>query len=263
VKLIGQRPVDIYPWDASLAWVLNLNWDPQPVFQAYSAYTPALDDLNADALSSRDGPQLVLRHLVAPGHPGSESTFGLEGRYAPYDTPAATLAMICNFRPLRTTSRYQLLARTPDRCETPRPLGSVSTGFGQSVRVPSPKRPDEVVFARVHGLAPAGAERVWTLLYKATFRYVVFNGNRAFHLVAANAGDGLVLRAPHGIDFPSPFAMSPQARTVGFDVQPAVASPSGRVRIDFYAMPVRPYAAAAAQGSSSAGSRPSAASLSR
>jgi len=263
LKLIGDRPVDVYPWDASLAWALGLNWDPQPVFQAYSAYTPALDDLNADALSSRDGPQRILRHLVAPGHRRSASTFGLEGRYAPYDTPAATLAMICNFQPLRTTSRYQVLGRTPDRCGAPRPLGSVSADLGRSVPVPAPRRPNELVFARVHGLATSGAERLWTLLYRAALRHVVFDGNRVFRLVAANAGDGLVLRAPRGVDFPAPFAMSPQARNVGFDVQDTTASPSGSVRIDFYAMPVRPYSTPADQGSSSAGSRPSSASLSR
>jgi hypothetical protein len=171
--------------------------------------------------------------------------------------------MICNFRPLRTTSRYQLLGRTRDRCGAPRPIGSVDADFGQSVRVPAPRRADELVFARVHGLAPSGAERLWTLLYKAAFRYVVFDGNRAFHLVAANAGDGLVLRAPRGIDFPAPFAMAPQARRLGFDVQDAVASPSGPVGIDFYAMRVRPYAGQTAQGPSSAGRRPSAPSLSR
>jgi hypothetical protein len=263
LKLIGDRPIDVYPWNASLAWALGLNWDPQPVFQAYSAYTPALDEKNADALSSSGGPQLILRHLVSPGHGRSSSTFGLEGRYAPYDTPAATLAMICNFRPLRTTSRYQLLGRTRDRCGAPRPIGSVDADFGESVRVPEPRRADELVFARVHGLAPSGAERLWTLLYKAAFRYVVFDGDRSFHLVAANAGDGLVLRAPPGIDFPAPFAMAPQARRLAFDVQDTVASPSGPVGIDFYAMRVRPYTRRTAQGPSSPGRRPSAPSLSR
>jgi hypothetical protein len=248
VHLIGNKPIDIYPWNTSLAWTLGFNWDPEPVFQEYSAYTPSLDDLNADALSSPDGPRLILRHLTGFGGRGSQSTFGLEGRYVPYDTPAVTLAMICNFRPLRTTRKYELLSRTPDRCGSPRALRSVTARYGQGVRVPEPKRANEVIFARVHGLAPSGAERLWTLLYRAAFRYVVFDHDRAFRMVAANAGDGLILRAPPGIDYPAPFAMSPQARTLAFEVQNTVASPSGPLQIDFYEMPVRPYGGRPASG---------------
>jgi hypothetical protein len=263
VKEIGDRPVDIYPWDASIAWALGLNWDPEPVFQTYTAYTPDLDHRNAAALESSGGPRLILRHLTVSALHRRSSIHGLDKRYTPYDTPAATLAMLCNFRPAMTAARYELLERTADRCGAPRPIGSITAPYGRTVPVPKAPHPNEIVLARVHGLSPSIVERLWTLAYRAVARYVTFDHSRTYRLVAANAGDGLILSAPSRIDYPAPFRLAPDARSVAFEKQDTVAGPSGSVRIDFYVMPIRPYARPAAQGSSSAGSSPSSASLSR
>ena len=35
-------------------------WSPRPVFQSYSAYTPALDQLNASHLASRESADHIL-----------------------------------------------------------------------------------------------------------------------------------------------------------------------------------------------------------
>ena len=32
--------VAVEPWEAGAAWAYELDWQPQPVFQNYSAYTP-------------------------------------------------------------------------------------------------------------------------------------------------------------------------------------------------------------------------------
>jgi hypothetical protein len=232
--LIGGRPVDVYPWETSLAWTYGLNWDPEPVFQAYAAYTPALDDRNADALASSNGPELILRHGFYSAHLPA-----VDGRYGPYDTPAATLAMICNFRALRTTSRYQLLVRTPNRCGSPRELRSVSAGYGDPVRVPR-AGPGEVVFAKVDGLDPSGTEAIQSFLFRPAIRHVTFDGARTYRFVPANAADGLILRAPSRIDFPRPWQVAPNPRTIAFTRDAAVAIPSGSLGVRFYAMRVRP-----------------------
>lgn len=239
LREIGDRTVDVYPWDASLAWTFDLNWDPVPVFQSYSAYTPYLDRLNADALSAPDGPQRILRHQTDLSAAGATTVAGVDGRYAPYDTPAATLAMLCHYRAIRTTGSYQLLARTADRCGAPRRLGTVETGYGEAVNVPRPRR-GELVFAKVSGLTPSGIENLRTVLYRAAFRYVVFDGSAAYRIVGANAGDGLVLAAAPGVDFPRKWAMAPDARTVSFEKQSTWASPANTLRLSFYEMPVRP-----------------------
>ena len=49
------------PTEIAAVWAYGLRWRPVPVFQTYSAYTPFLDQVNADSLRSRDGPNAVIR----------------------------------------------------------------------------------------------------------------------------------------------------------------------------------------------------------
>ncbi|HTW68011.1 MAG TPA: hypothetical protein VME17_25525 [Bryobacteraceae bacterium] len=55
----GKR-VAAYPWEIAMIRANHLHWESLPVLQAYSAYTPALDSLNAGALDSAAGPQAIL-----------------------------------------------------------------------------------------------------------------------------------------------------------------------------------------------------------
>ncbi len=240
LSLIGDRPIEIYPWETTLAWAYGLNWDPLPVFRSPAVYTPSLDRKNADALSSPNGPRLILRHSANPTEPSSAKLASIDGRYGPYDEPAATLATLCNFRALRTTSRYQLLGRTPDRCAAPRRISSVDADYGEPIEVPHAPRPDEVVFAKVSGLTPSGTERLQSLLYRPAIRRVRFDRGPSYRFVPATAGDGLVLTAPRRIDFPSPWKVAPDTRTITFERSSAIALPTPTLRVEFYAMPVRP-----------------------
>jgi hypothetical protein len=96
------------------------------------------------------------------------------------------------------------------------------------------------VFVRIYGAAPSGVEAVRTFLYRSGVRFVVFNGKRVYRVVPDVLGDGLILGAPPGTDFPSHFALAPNPRTVGLRKQPALLSPDHQLRFDFYAMRVRP-----------------------
>jgi hypothetical protein len=238
-RLIGDRPVAVYPWDAALAWALDLDWHPLPVIQSYSAYTPSLDRRNADAAASADGPRLILRHAFDPANPDASRPQSIDGRSLAYESPATTLAILCNFRAVRTTENHQLLARTPNRCGPERELGSVTADYGEGVRVPR-AHGNEVVLARVSGLAPSGLEWLRTDLYRAAPRYVIFDGGLTYRIVAANAGDGLIMSAPTRLDFPRPWAFAPNSQTVTFEHDSEALTSSGPLRISFYAMPVRP-----------------------
>src|SRR5205823_12643891 len=121
-----------------------------------------------------------------------------------------------------------------DRCGATRLLGSVDSGYGRNVRVPRAGR-NQVVFARIHGAGISGLERLRTLLYRSTFRNVVVNGGAAgYRLVPGTAADGLIMSAPRSVDFPVPYRLSPDVRTL------ELTGASGSLRFDFYAMPVRP-----------------------
>jgi hypothetical protein len=112
LRLVGRRPVHVDPLEIGVAWAYGLNWHPLPVIQDYQAYTPSLDRLNAEALSSSAGPARILRQNT--GSAGGEEA--VDDRYPGWSPPAAKLAMLCNYRALRTTERWQVLGRGGDRC---------------------------------------------------------------------------------------------------------------------------------------------------
>jgi hypothetical protein len=69
---------------------------------------------------------------------------------------------------------------------------------------------------------------------------ITFDGARTYRFVPANAADGLILRAPSRIDFPRPWQVAPNPRTIAFTRDAAAAIPSGSLVVRFYAMRVRP-----------------------
>ncbi|HET7573940.1 MAG TPA: hypothetical protein VFJ99_02380, partial [Solirubrobacterales bacterium] len=229
--------VAVEPWEVGAAWAYGLDWRPLPVFQDYSAYTAKLDRLNAEQVESPEGPERILREnqqLVFAEFP----TADLDGRYLGWDPPEQARAVLCNFAPLRTTDRWQVLGRVPDRCGAPRPVGSAEGGYGDPVQVPAPG-PDEVVFVRIHGAGVAGLERLLSAALHARVRQIVVNGADTYRLVPETAGDGLMLRGGTRVtagESPA-FATIPQAKTI------ELRGASGELRFDFYAMRVAPPAA--------------------
>ncbi|MEK6277292.1 MAG: hypothetical protein AABM29_04685 [Actinomycetota bacterium] len=212
LALLRGHSVHVDPWEAAAAWAYDLDWQPLPVFQDYTAYTARLDELNADALAAADGPERVLREntdVVDPSYPGET----IDERSPALDPPAATVSMLCNFEALRTTRRWQVLARVPTRCSAPRPAGEVETSYGETVPVPR-ARAGELVIAAVEGAEVGGLERLQPLLYKSAERRISFGGERSYRLIPGTSGDGLLLDAGPGADFPAPFAFSPRARSL-------------------------------------------------
>jgi hypothetical protein len=113
-NVTGKR-VTAYPWEIASIRANHLQWQPLPVIQAYSAYTPALDRLNAHALEDASGPEEILL------------AWGAVDAHEPlYETPQSWRALL-NWYDLQLTSpKIVLLHRRP----TPRfgaavPFGKV------------------------------------------------------------------------------------------------------------------------------------------
>jgi hypothetical protein len=224
--------VAVEPWEIGAAWAYELDWLPQPVFQNYSAYTSALDRLNAETLIDPDGPERLLRQntqVVLPEFPGPD----LDDRFPGWDPPEQARAALCHFAPLYTDERWQVLGRVPDRCGGAHPVGTAEAAAGEAVDVPAP-RPGAVVFVRIDGAGVSGLERVQTFLFHAGSRHAVVNGDTRYRLVPETAGDGLLLRAAPGIVEPAPFSPIPEARTL------AVEGGGDQLTYSFYEMSVRP-----------------------
>jgi hypothetical protein len=223
--------VAIEPWEIGVAWAYQLDWDPLPIFANYEAYTSRLDEANAAKVESPTGPDRILREnelVVVPEWP----TGDIDNRYPGWDPPAQARMILCNFVPLHTSARWQVLGRTPNRCSSPELIRSVDANPGTTVPVPEPAR-NEVVFVRIYGAGVSGLERLSTLLLHARTRRVVVNGAQSYRLIPGTASDGLLLWGSDRIAEAAGFSQIPQARTI------EVTGANGDLRFSFFRMRVR------------------------
>ena len=223
--------VAIEPWETAVAWAYQLDWHPLPVFANYQAYTSKLDEANAAEVESPSGPDRILREnelLVVP----EWRTGDIDNRYPGWDPPAQARAILCNFVPLHTTARWQVLGRMSNRCSSPQLIRSVDASSGTTVPVPEPGR-NEVVFVRIYGAGVSGLERLSTFLLHARTRRVVVNGAQSYRLIPGTASDGLLLWGSDRIAERGAFSQIPQARTI------EVTGANGGLRFSFFRMRVR------------------------
>jgi hypothetical protein len=143
-RLVGADTVDILPWETGIAWAADLNWRPRPVFQSYSAYTAALDELNARSLERERGPEWVLWHW---------SKQSIDGRYALFDEPSTLRTLLCNYRLVESYNlrgRYShllALKRSNGTCGESVPLGSIRSKL--NTPIPIPEYDEGYVFGRI------------------------------------------------------------------------------------------------------------------
>jgi hypothetical protein len=224
--LNGHR-VHVDPVESNLLWAYRLRWEPIPVFQTYVAYTPALDERNADAFASPDGPDRVLRHNAGV----------IDGRNPAWESPAATRAMLCHFREQVVVGLWQVLGRVPNRCGAPHALGEVHAHFGESIAVPAPPGPRSMVYMRLLGVAPRGFERLVSAAYRSEDRFVTLDAARRVRLVPATAADGLIMRVPKAADMSASLRLDQDAN--GFVVtRGSGPQPDDEIRVRFYAVDI-------------------------
>jgi hypothetical protein len=179
------RTVSIEPWEATIAWAYELDWDPAPVFQNYVAYTSKLDKLNADALRDPKGPETILR--PAPG-------------YSVWEAPEQAVAAFCNFASGQLVSPWHLLERIPNRCEASKLISSVKANPGQDISIPQAGR-NQLVILKVEGAAIKGLERLTSLVWKPPIRTVGIDGGPSVgRLAPATIGDGMIVSVDPSLD---------------------------------------------------------------
>jgi hypothetical protein len=212
---------------ASTAWAYRLRWHPLPVFQSYVAYTESLDRRNADEALAADGPDRILVHNEPD----------IDGRNAGWEQPLATRAILCHFRPVSTTTDWQVLARAGNRCGQPRLLDEVETKYGAATAVPVANA-GEAVYMEVEGLEPHGFERLRTLALRSLDRWVTYDDGRVYRVMPGTAGGGLLLAVPPAGDYRPPFSLDQNVRTLMF-TRSQNAEQSGDLTLRFFALPIR------------------------
>ncbi|HEX5228318.1 MAG TPA: hypothetical protein VFW44_11435 [Bryobacteraceae bacterium] len=125
-KLAG-KTVAAYPWEIATIRANHLRWRPLPVFQAYSAYTPKLDDFNARVLEDPSGPQNILLAWQS-----------IDGRQPFYETPHSWRALLDWYDFEADSGRVLVLnRRSSPRYSSPTPISSEVVQWRETIKLPA------------------------------------------------------------------------------------------------------------------------------
>jgi hypothetical protein len=210
---LAGHTVHIEPWDAAVAYAYpEVTWRPQPVFQAYTAYTRFLDAMDGSYLAGPDAPERIL-WLTPPGEPLS-----IDGRNFWYDSPAAKVEMICRYVSIADGSGWQVLGRVEDRCDPPIEVVTVQAAAGSPVSIPS-GLPSGILTVRVDGVGEDPVTRLVTLAYRAP-AWTLAHGPYPFRLVLGTAAQPMVLSADEDIGYSDPLQLGEPLGTVTVGPEP-------------------------------------------
>lgn len=226
VALVKGHTLAIQPWENSVAWAYPASiWDPEPVLQAYSAYTPALDQLDANFLSSSSAPTRILQ----------EASAVLDYRYYFFEPPTTWVTMMCRYIQMDATPSWQVLERVPYRCGTIHLIDQVSAAFGQRVKVPRAPNGDVVLASFGNVPLPFWYEIAAVTLKPPTMWISTSVGK--FRFVEATAGDLHVVRPTSTLDYSAPY--DPGTMSWLSLTGAGVPTGTGTYDVRFYEMRVR------------------------
>lgn len=187
---LAGRTVATYPSEIGRIVANDLAWRPEPVFQAYSSYTPALDRLDQDALVAHGADRVLY------------SFQSIDNRWPFADEPATHSELVCRYRattPLLDggpTGPFTVLARTSGTCTT-RTLATVEhPAVGAPVPVPSAA--GGATFVRAHiALRKTTLAKLMTAAWRLPpvfLRFVYQDGySTDYRIVLATANDGIIV----------------------------------------------------------------------
>ena len=121
--LPDRLPAEFLP---SLAGKRVAVWQPLPVLQAYSAYTPSLELADAGALERSDGPEKILLEWTA-----------IDRRYPFYEAPRSWQALVDWYDiSLETPEMLILQRRATRRFDLATPAGGTVAQWGETIMLP-------------------------------------------------------------------------------------------------------------------------------
>jgi hypothetical protein len=99
-RVIGQESVDVFGHEQAIALLNDLNYQPRPVFQGYSTYTPFLVARNRDFYLGPTAPAFVIFKYQT-----------IDDRLAAEDDAGALEVILRNYQPIGTENEYLLWKR--------------------------------------------------------------------------------------------------------------------------------------------------------
>lgn len=193
VELSSSEPIlrlegtaDIYSYNQSALLSSGATWSPRPIFQSYSAYTPALAELNKAHLLSENAPNNILFKMQP-----------IDGRLPALEDGLSWPAIMNNYALSAEDRGYLYLKRKPDLPLEPRStiISSKYHALGEQIAVPNQ---DAMVFVKVETkLSLKG--KLMNALFKAPplqFKAVLSDGRELSYRYVSGMGAAGFLLSP-------------------------------------------------------------------
>jgi hypothetical protein len=186
---VGGKRVNVYPTEIAMIRANHLRWQPLPVIQAYSAYTPPLDSLNARKLEDAAGPEAILLAWDS-----------IDARQPFYETPRSWWALF-NWYDVKARSHNWpldvcvLTRRSTPRFDPPVPIGTAVVHWGQTITLPAVAN-DEALMMQAEigeslkGLLKRELFRAPMVMVRATLQSGFIESQ---HVIRANLPDGVLV----------------------------------------------------------------------
>ncbi|MEJ1971431.1 MAG: hypothetical protein WDM96_02650 [Lacunisphaera sp.] len=125
---VGRATLDVLGFEQGVALFNGFNYQPRPVFQSYSAYTPYLSRLNRDYYASDRAPEYALFKLQT-----------LDGRLATMDDPHVLRLLVQRYTYRFSDQGFTVWKRKPGPFHAadfePKPIRTVAAKLGDKIDV--------------------------------------------------------------------------------------------------------------------------------
>jgi hypothetical protein len=180
---VGKNSLDIFPSNILIAKANDVTWNPRPIFQSYSAYTPYLDQVNATHIE-KSGPAMAIVQ------------WGSIDDRLPFAEEPLTWKTLLNYYDLEYQTPELLLVRRRLRPKftTASAEGNLEANWNESVRLPA-TAPGEFIVMKVR-IMPNVAGKLSNLLFRpATIQAALaFDGHSVEgRVIRTNLGSGLIV----------------------------------------------------------------------
>lgn len=144
VNLVGNKTIDVYPYQNEYILSNKLNYLHRPSFQSYMTLTPVLDKINAVFLSGNKGPEYILwTGGIECSSLDCAAFDDFDEKYSLNEDPLTTMAILKNYQVVKTSSDannkpFMLLQKKHNPVnDMPQDLGAITMHFGEWVSVPN------------------------------------------------------------------------------------------------------------------------------
>lgn len=192
---IANNTVDCYPYNYCFLESNNLLWSPRPIIQSYAAYTPWLDNKNAEHFLSEDAPQFIIwENDILQRDRWNAAMTSIDGRYLLHDEPLTVKTIFANYDLIRKRQYYTLWEKqdTPTQVADNVYSKSIKLNWNEWISIPSN---DQILYAKAH-FSPRFLSKLKSIFYKSEAVFIEYKttyGTRKYKLTQKHASNGILI----------------------------------------------------------------------